>query len=68
MNNTAMNPAAGDCTLGPLGRLSPRRARARSFMMWAAGLTPVVPSRGEDRPWRAAQERVLVQAVKARLD
>jgi hypothetical protein len=31
-----MRAAAGDCTLGPLGRLRPSRARPRSLMTWAA--------------------------------
>ena len=44
-------PAADDCTLETLGRPRPSRARPRSLMMWAAALTRVVPSLGEDGSW-----------------
>jgi hypothetical protein len=68
MKNIAKSPATADCTLGPLGRFGPSRARPRWLMMWAAGLTPVVPSLDETGPWRGAQETVLVRAVKDSLD
>jgi hypothetical protein len=43
-------------TVGPT---SPGQAGPRTLMIWAAVLTPVVPSLGEDGPWRSAPERVL---------